>query len=181
MPDPADADLVRRARNGEKVAFEEIVRRHGPAMYRFGLRMLRDEHAVRDCVQEAFASAWEALDQFRGDAAVKTWLFSILANKVRRYLRSQGRTVPAEIDETAIRSPAQHEPERRAIAGTMMAALEEALDELPLAQRACWILYEVEGLSYRRIAQIQGMSVDAVRGAIYRARQGLERRLEAWR
>ncbi|UFU04715.1 sigma-70 family RNA polymerase sigma factor [Ruania suaedae] len=179
--DPSDAELVRRARNGEKEAFEGIVRRHGPAMYRFGLRMLRDEHAVRDCVQDAFVSAWQAIEGFRGESAVKTWLFSILANKIRRHLRTQGRTVATELEESELRSPAQHEPERRALAGTMMAELEQALAELPLAQRACWILYEVEGLSYRRIADIEGMTVDAVRGAIYRARQGLERRLDAWR
>ncbi|SEE80633.1 RNA polymerase sigma factor [Ruania alba] len=179
--DSPDAELMRRTRNGDKQAFEEIVRRHGPAMYRFGLRMLRDEDVVRDCVQDAFVAAWEGAERFRGEAAVKTWLFSIMANKVRRQLRVRGRELTMEFDEAALREPPQHGPERRAIAGTMMGELEQALDELPLAQRACWILYEVEGLSYDRIAQIQGMTVDAVRGSIYRGRQALERRLEAWR
>ncbi|UFU06677.1 RNA polymerase sigma factor [Ruania halotolerans] len=179
--DTSDTGLMRRTRNGDKAAFEEIVRRHGPAMYRFGLRMLRDEDAVRDCVQEAFVSAWEGAGRFRGEAAVKTWLFAILANKIRRHLRVRGREMATDLDEVDICAPPQYGPERRALAGSMMAELEQALDDLPLAQRACWILYEVEGLSYERIAHIQGTTVGAVRGAIYRARQGLERRLEAWR
>ena len=77
-PGEDDAELVRRARLGDRDAFAALVERHGAAMYRYARRMLHDDGAAEDCVQEALVSAWLSADRFRGEAAVRTWLFGIL-------------------------------------------------------------------------------------------------------
>lgn len=178
--DQADGELVRRARLGDKRAFGALAERHGPAMYRFARRMLNDHEAVEDSVQDALVAAWTSIDRFRGDSAPRTWLFGILANMIRRRLRSAARYPTDELppELPAARST---DPVTAAQAADLLEALEVALADLPEAQRACWILAEVERMSYADIARVQATTVGSVRGAVHRARQNLERRLEPWR
>lgn len=178
--DVHDDELARRARLGDKDAFGTLVDRHGTAMYRFARRMLSDDSAVDDCVQDALVAAWTSLDRFRGDSAVRTWMFGILANTVRRRIRTESRhpTTELSVDLPDDRSG---DPVSTAQARDLLGALEIALAELPAMQRACWILAEVERMSYADIAHVQATTVGSVRGAVHRARQNLERRLEPWR
>jgi len=176
-----DDELTRRARLGDKAAFTELVERHGPAMYRFGLRLLRDEPATEDCVQDALLAAWQSIDRFRGESTVKTWLFGILAHTVRHHVRTHARR-PALVELAADPSgPVSERPHAQAEASELLRALEAALAELPPMQRACWMLREIEGMSYEQIAHVQATTVSTVRGALHRARRDLERRLEPWR
>jgi len=180
LSDALDDELVRRARLGDKDAFGALSRRHGAAMYRFARRMLHDDAASEDCVQDALVAAWTSVDRFRGDAAARTWLFGILANTVRRRLRTEGRH-PTSALPLQLSADVATEPDTTARAHGLREALEIALAGLPAMQRACWILVEVERMSYADAARVQATTVGTVRGAVHRARQNLERRLEAWR
>jgi len=80
--DDDDRALTAAARAGDIAAFEELVRLHGPALYRYARRMTRDADAVADIVQETFIAACRQIGNFRADSSVRTWLFGICARKV---------------------------------------------------------------------------------------------------
>ena len=177
-----DEVLARRAGLGDRQAFESIVDRHGPALYRYARRMLDDPRDTEDCVQEAFAAAWTSLPHFAGRSALRTWLFAIAAHKVRTSQRRRTRTalpLPFVIDEEV--DPRAVDPQRSAEGADLMEALHVALRELPPGPRSTWLLREVEGLSYDQIAEVSGTTTSTVRGQLHRARAHLIQRMEAWR
>ena len=178
----SDAVLARRSGLGDRVAFAELVDRHGPALYRYAVRMLDGEHhAAEDAVQEALTKAWVHLGAFRGESSVKTWLFRLVANEC---LSARRRRRPRPVDDavlTAIPDDARAAPETVTVATDLRAALDVALVELPWRQRASWILREVESLSYAEIAEVLGTSSTVVRGQLHRARANLAVTMEQWR
>lgn len=180
--EPDDRDLARWAALGDRAAFGTIVDRHGPAMFRYALRMADgDAAAAEDAVQEALAQAWFGLPRFRGDAALRTWLFTITGNAV---LRARRRRRPISVDDrllNTVPAPAQRDPYRQVEAQELHRALVVALAELPWRQRASWLLRESEGLSYEEIADVLGTTTTVVRGQLHRARATLAVRMASWR
>ncbi|WP_246182873.1 RNA polymerase sigma factor [Mycolicibacterium grossiae] len=180
--DPVDdRGLAAAARAGDVEAFEELVRRHGPSLYRFARRMMRDGDAVNDVVQETFVAAWRQIATFRGDSGVRTWLFTICSRKVVDSHRVK-RAVP--IDDRLIEPVSQDvdsNPFAVASNTAFLEAMEAALAELPPRQRAVWTLREVEQLTFPQIGTILEMSADGARGHHHRARATLQQRLRQWR
>lgn len=176
-----DRELAAAARAGSTEAFEELVRRHGPALYRYARRMTRDADAVNDIVQETFVAAWRQIGNFRGDSAILTWLFAICARKVTDSHRVK-RAVP--IDDRLIEPVSRDagtSPFTFASNSAFLAAMEDALAELPPRQRAVWMLREVEMLTFPEIGNILNLSADGARGHHHRARVTLQQRLQQWR
>ena len=93
---PTD-DVVRRARQGDVDAFGEIYRAHAPAVYALARRMLGDEEAAREMVQDIFVRAWERLASFRGESALSTWLHRLGVNLILERLRSTKRENPFDV------------------------------------------------------------------------------------
>ncbi len=177
----SDEVLVRLAALGDRVAFATIVRRHGPGMFRYAATMLDHHvHDAEDAVQNALAKVWRELPQFRGESALRTWLFRIVANEALA-LRRRRRPVPVD-DEllTPLVGRSADDPEAEATAEQLHQALVLALGELPWRQRACWVLAEQEGLSYSEIATALGTTVTVVRGQLARARRTLAVRMNQW-
>ncbi len=173
--------LARAAALGDRDAFEQIVRLHGPGMLRYARRVLSDPGDAEEAVQDAFVAAWRSLDRYRGDSALRTWLFGLTSHKAVDLSRRR-RAVPVD-DEVARQRPAGSgsDPWEQASATELARALDRALAELPYRQRACWLLAELEGLSQAEIAQVLGIGPDAVRGQLFRARRALEERMARWR
>src|SRR5262245_1483632 len=94
-----DAPLVARLRAGDELAFETLVRRHGGRMLATARRLLRDDEAARDALQEAFLSACAAMDRFDGRARLSTWLHRIVINCALMRLRRQRRRQEGSIEE----------------------------------------------------------------------------------
>lgn len=176
-----DAALARAAALGDREAFECIVRRYGPGMLRYARRVLPDPGDAEEAVQDAFVAAWRSLERYRGDAALRTWLFGLTSHKAVDLSRRR-RPQPVA-DELVTHRPAdsRSDPWEHATAGELARALDRALAELPYRQRACWLLAELEGLSHAEIAQVLRIGPDAVRGQLFRARRGLEERMARWR
>jgi RNA polymerase sigma-70 factor, ECF subfamily len=175
-----DADLARRAAMGDRDAFAVLVERHGPSLYRYAQRLLRDHGQTDDCVQETFLAAWRALPRFRGDASVRTWLFTICRHEVYARSRAGGA---AEVDLDTVRDRIQDlraDPARAGVEAALRDALDLALGVLPPRQRAAWLLREVEDLRYEEIAEVLGTTTTAVRGLLERARTALATALEGW-
>ncbi|MFC3689818.1 RNA polymerase sigma factor [Aquipuribacter hungaricus] len=180
-PREGDLALARAASLGDREAFEQIVLRHGPGMLRYARRVLSDPGDAEEAVQDAFVAAWRSLDRYRGDAALRTWLFGLTSHKALDIAR---RRRPLPVDDGAVASrPAddRSDPTLHAEGSDLARALDEALASLPYRQRACWLLAEIEGLPPREISEVLGMGPDVVRGQLARARRALEERMATWR
>ncbi|MFJ7269066.1 RNA polymerase sigma factor [Streptomyces sp. NPDC099050] len=176
-----DALLTVRAAEGDEEAFETLVRRYGPPMLRLAGQLLGSRAEAEDAVQEAFVSAWRKLPEFRGEAGFGTWLHRIVTNRCLNTLRAR-RTV-TDIDELPEQAAPEHQssPVRAAESQAAVHALGKAMAVLSPEQRACWVLREVEAVPYETIATMVGISQEAVRARVFRARRCLTEAMDAWR
>lgn len=181
LSEPSNETLVRAARLGDEAAFAAIVNRHGPPMRRYALFILGNDADASDATQEALVSAWTALQTFRGDSTLRTWLFTLVS---RRAADLQRKRRPTPIDDAGLEprlEPVADVAVAGALENELVTALRGALQELPLLQRSCWLLREVEGLSYDEIATALSTTPTSVRGCLSRARATLATKMEAWR
>jgi RNA polymerase sigma-70 factor (ECF subfamily) len=175
-----DQTLVVRAQEGDVRAFETLLRRYQRPMFSLAYRMLNDRGEAEDAVQEAFTAAWRRLAGFRGDAAFSSWLYRIVSNRCLNQARRR-RPTPTEADEWLADPGGAGSPERETEADAAVEALGRAVADLPAEQRVCWVLRSSEGLGYEEIAEIVGITPDAARGRIHRARQQLVKAMAPWR
>jgi RNA polymerase sigma-70 factor (ECF subfamily) len=181
-----DRQLVERARQGDKRAFELLVEKYQRRLLRLLSRMVRDPDEVEDIAQETFIKAYRALPNFRGDAAFYTWLYRIGVNTAKNYLSSRNKTMRTvsdqamdEDDEPDERLVAQdnNTPETELVSKQIVLAVNEAVDALPEELRSAISLREMEGLSYEEIAELMGCPIGTVRSRIFRAREAIAAKL----
>lgn len=176
-----EKELIARAQAGDRAAFGALVREHGNEVYTLARRLVGDPHLAADIAQETLIRAWKALPNFRGDAALSTWLHRITVNTAwtqrQRARRHRGPSLDEFVDVAAPMG-ADH-PE---VAGEMLelrGRLRQALDALPETQRQVVVLKDVYGWSHAEIAEAMGVSVSAAKVRLHRARARLARHLEA--
>lgn len=176
-----DGLLAVRAAEGDEDAFEALVRRHAPGLLRLAANMLGSTAEAEDAVQDAFVSAWRRLPEFRGQSAFATWMHRIVVNRCLNMLRS--RRPVADLDSVPEPAAPDHavSPARAAESHAAAVALGRSLSELSPEQRVCWVLRELEGQSYETIAETVGISLEAARGRVFRARRCLTEAMTAWR
>lgn len=175
-----DRTLAAAAALGERAAFETIVHRYGPMLYGYVRRMVADEAAVDDVVQETFVAAWRRIDRYRGEASLKTWLFRICDRKI---IDSHRVRYAEPIDDRLIDpiDPAVDSDPTVVLSNTeFLTALERALAELPVRQRAAWVLREIDGLTFPEIGITLKLSSGAARGHHHRAQATLRQRMRRW-
>ncbi|MGW5860772.1 RNA polymerase sigma factor [Streptomyces sp. NPDC055239] len=155
--------------------------RHAPIALRLATRLLGSRQEAEDAVQESFVSAWRKLPEFRGDAQFGTWVYRIVTNRCLNVLRSR-RPVVA-LDGLPEPPAPEHafSPARAAEAHAAVEDLARAMEGLSPEQRVCWVLRELDGASYESIAETVGISPEAVRGRVFRARRYLTEAMAAWR
>ncbi|WP_372351064.1 RNA polymerase sigma factor [Streptomyces sp. KL116D] len=176
-----DGLLAIRAAEGDEDAFAVLVQRHAPSLIRLATRLLGSRTEAEDAVQDAFISAWRRLPEFHGTASFGTWTYRIVTNRCLNVLRARKPVAPLE---TAGQVPAPEHavsPSRITEARDAVRELREALDLLSAEQRACWVLRELDGRPYDFIADAVGISQEAVRARVFRARRCLTQALGAWR
>ncbi|MDV6011390.1 sigma-70 family RNA polymerase sigma factor [Haloechinothrix sp. LS1_15] len=183
-----DGALVNRAVGGEATAFDALVRRHTPRMYRVALRVVGNAADAEDVVQEAWISAWRGLGSFRQDAAVSTWLYRVVSNTAIAHVRKRKPAVSLDADLAADGGgPAPGEslaadpdtyPEARAVQAAQIDAVLRAIGTLEPGQRVPLVLHELEGFSYAEVAEIMQVSATALRSRLHRARVALLERLK---
>jgi len=184
-----ESTLLERLRAGDARAFEMLVRRYGGRMIAAARRIVGTEDEARDVVQEAFLAAFRALDRFNGDAQVSTWLHRIVINAALMRLRSRRRRREEAIEDHLPRfdddghwvdspgswdTPADALLERRETRRLVRAAIER----LPAQYREVVVLRDIEELDTDEAASILGVTPNAVKTRLHRARQALRTLLE---
>ena len=173
------ADLVTAARDGDRAAFEELVRATSAETYTLAYRLLGNEEDARDVVQEAYLRAYKGIGQFRGDAQFSTWLYRITANCAATHLGRRARHRHDELTDDApiADSSPERDPQGQAMASSLRDRLTEALDELPPRLKAVVVLRDVYDLPHEAIAAELGISESAAKVRLHRARRRLRERL----
>lgn len=174
----SDAILAGRAADGDTAAFEVLVRRHGPFLRAFAIRLTGSAADADDAVQDALIAVWKQLGTLQDPSKVRSWMTSILSRKATDLLRR--RRLNEELDDDSP-SAASDIPDARAVASSRLEALSGVLAALPEGQRQCWVLKEMGGLSYDEIAQRLDLTVGIVRGKLARARATVVHHMEVWR
>src|SRR5688572_14019156 len=153
--------LVAAARDGDRQAFDELVRRTYVDTYTLAVRLTANEEDARDVVQEAYLRAWKGIKRFRGDAQFSTWLYRITANAAYTLVqkRRRRRTEPLETVDEPVEAAVGAQPEAAAESALLLEQLSAAVAELPPKLRAIVVLKDVYGLSHEDIAEELGISI----------------------
>lgn len=174
-----DQILAGRASDGDTMAFAVLVRRYTPMMRAYARRILPGTAEVDDVVQDAFVTAWGQFPNLEEPGRVRSWLMRITGRKAIDRIRAT-RT-HADISEVEVPAPDRASPPRQVEGRASVAALSEALQQLPAAQRECWVLREIGGHTYEEIAEELDMPLATMRGLLARARKDILVRMEQWR
>ncbi|GIW71210.1 MAG: RNA polymerase sigma factor [Planctomycetota bacterium] len=190
QPEPdADAEaLVEQARAGSTEAFEELFRRYRDKVFGVVFGYVRDREDALDITQDAFLKAYRHLDRFAGRSGFFTWVTQIAINRAIDVRRRRMRRKVIALPE---RAEPEHNPRlpRRGEAPPVGERLEEqelrerylrALDRLSEKHRTVFILHTVEGLAYKEIARVLGISIGTVMSRLHYARKNLQRELEGY-
>ncbi len=185
-----EAALIERCAAGEQAACAELVSGHERMVYQLALHLLGDRDEALDLSQEVFFSVFRTIGNFRGQSALKTWIYRIVINQARnrqRWWRRRHKADQVSLDQHVaahgdLRQPGEHTSPDRAYARKELAEkLWTALDRLPFDQRTVIVLREIDGLSYDDIAFSLGVAVGTVKSRLTRARQTLRQQLQGVR
>lgn len=164
---------------GEREAYHHLIRRHQDLLYRHALRMTRQPDVAADLVQHAFVKAYHSLDRCQNPERVGAWLYRILANATKDYLKSRRRRDVRLEDAPHRALPAdRRDPAQELERAELRQVLEDAVQQLPDALREAFLLKHVEGMAYEEMAERLDVSIPALKMRVHRARQTLQELLE---
>jgi RNA polymerase sigma-70 factor, ECF subfamily len=183
-PDPRDDQLLTAARAGDARALEQILERHQPQVYRFGMRMCRDPEDAKDVLQDTLLAAARSIRQFRGASSISTWLYTIARSfciKKRRRNEDGSENAPSVARGTTTEvnkliDPATL-PDEALATKQIDRALDRAISSLEPMYREVLLLRDVEGLTAPEVAEVLGVSASAVKSRLHRARLSLREAL----
>jgi RNA polymerase sigma-70 factor (ECF subfamily) len=192
MPEQSDPDaaLMLRVKRGDRAAFAELVEKYKQPLFNFICRHLRDEAESEDLAQNVFLQVYKSRQRYVQTAKFSTWLFTIARNlclnEIRRRSRHPAESLEENHNEHEDQPQRQYEdksaalPVENVLQGELAGKIEEALGELPEAQRTAILLCRQEELSYEEIAKILGCSLSATKSLIHRGRETLKERLKTY-
>jgi RNA polymerase sigma-70 factor (ECF subfamily) len=184
LRDPYDteANLLAGLRAGEEAAYSRLVEVHSADVYRVALKLLVDEQEAEDVLQETFLSAFQAIDGFEGRSKLSTWLFRIAYNASLMRLRKRKQMTAFSLDQPSPggsildpdRSPHLIDwsslPDDQLLTTEARRELDRAIAQLPETLRSAFVLRDIQGLSGAESAEVLGVTVQAVKNRLHRAR-----------
>jgi RNA polymerase sigma-70 factor (ECF subfamily) len=185
----SDEELVSESRNGRTTAFQELVEKYQRRMYAVAYGILGQREDSLDAVQEAFIKAYRSLNDFKGESSFYTWLYRITVNAAIDLARKAGRHEEIEfreeidVDEEKGDypvAPSSSNPAERLMRKELGELIEKAIRSLPVEQRASIVLREIEGLSYKEIADIMKCSEGTVMSRLHYGRKKMQELLEPY-
>lgn len=181
-----EAALIQRCAVGDEDACGELVAEHQRMVYQLGIHLLGDHDEALDLSQEVFLRVFRTIHRFRGQSALRTWIYRIVVNQARnrlRWWRRRNRAQQVSLEEHVrahgdLPAPGNPASPDRAFGQKQLAArIWNALDDLPFEQKTAIVLREIDGLSYDEIAFSLGVAVGTVKSRLARARESLRVRL----
>jgi RNA polymerase sigma-70 factor (ECF subfamily) len=180
--------LIKAAQRGDLEAFNLLILRYQNLLFGIALRLLNDEDAAADAVQEALISAFRRFHTFRGDS-LKSWLARVVVNACYDELRRKRRqhSVPLdqfnadgdEIETSYWLVDHQADPEVQFEWSELESAIQKSLDKLPSVYRLMLVLVDIEGMSYEEAAMAAGVPVGTVKSRLARARVQVQKSLQS--
>jgi RNA polymerase sigma-70 factor, ECF subfamily len=179
--------LIKAAKKGDVNAYNRLVLHYQGPVYNVAYRIMGEPQSAEDATQEAFISAYKALNRFRG-GSFKSWLMRIATNACYDELRHRKRRPQSSFDEltednesAAFLQSSGIGPEGQQQQMELMQAIEECLQTLPDEQRVTAVLGDVEGYDYQEIAEITQVSLGTVKSRMSRARSKLRDCLQGFK
>ena len=190
-PDPDESRFLARLAARDPRAFNELVELYGDRVYRLLFRMLGRREEAEDMAQEVFVQVFKAMDQFRGDAKLGTWIYRIAVNlskKRVKYLSRRRSGAEDELEPIAERRALGEaggvtagelsRPDHLVEGYQMETLVKRCIAELPEDFREILVLGDVEDLAYEEIVEITGLPVGTVKSRLHRARALLREQVE---
>jgi RNA polymerase sigma-70 factor (ECF subfamily) len=182
----SDEALLKKAVAGDRESLDELFKRYRLLAYRVAHRLLGNEADALDAVQEAFVKALLHLPSFQGRSSFKTWMLRVVSNAALDFGRQRGRREAISMDSLPPKYREECEPllepnpSRELERFELRRTLQEALAQLPVAQRQTFVLHAEAELSYREVAETLGISIGTVMSRLFYARQRLRVLLDPW-
>ncbi|HWW00035.1 MAG TPA: sigma-70 family RNA polymerase sigma factor [Candidatus Acidoferrum sp.] len=183
-PEPPDEMvLVKRAKQGDLSAYDDLVRRYQERIYATVYHMTANHEDANDLAQDAFIKAFQALKSFKGGSSFYTWVYRIAVNKTINFLKQRKNKAQMSLDDLDFN--AEHDPDfialisdktpRREVSlAELQEKLNAALQKLSEPHRLVVTLHDVQGLSHEEIAEIMDCNIGTVRSRLFYARQQLQ-------
>lgn len=181
--DRQEKELISRAKQGDMLAFEELILQHEKIVYNVAFRMMNHSEDAKDLSQEVFLKAYKNLEKFDERSSFSTWLYRITTNtcidEMRRRKGKQSYSLDAELEneEGSIQQQMASEeetPEERLLREEGKSEILQALDTLSEEHKAAVILRDIRGMSYEEISEIIELPMGTVKSRISRARNQLK-------
>jgi len=183
-------EIIQAAKNADQAAFTELVRRYEETVYRFSYKICRDKTRAEETLQDTFINVFRKLRSFDGKSKFSTWLYTIVTNnclmKLRRRKMADLEVSLEEYDHPPLRHDGKPDgimakweetPADIVIAGELRELLERAITRLPEDYRAVFVMRDIEGRSTEETASILGLSIEAAKSRLRRARAFLREQL----
>ena len=166
----ADLDLAGRIKSGDGVAFEALYRQHATRLYNLASRMTGGSADAEDLLQDIFLLAYRKLGSFRGDSSLGTWLYRLAMNHCLDVLRNRQTRMGHMTDSMDEPDAAPVAAPGPALGSVSRIDLERAIEALPPACRAAFLLHDVEGFGHHEVADILGISEGTSKSQVHKAR-----------
>jgi RNA polymerase sigma-70 factor, ECF subfamily len=173
-----EAELVRRAQAGDRVAFEQLYRDNIGRVYALCFRMAGTADLAEELAQDVFVRAWQKLGSFRGESAFSSWLHPLTVNVALSERRSRRRRVARVTTTDDLTEFERPGPPTRSDGPEAGFDLERALATLPPGARAVFVLHDVEGYKHGEIAERTGVATGTSKAQLHRARKLLREALK---
>jgi RNA polymerase sigma-70 factor (ECF subfamily) len=173
-----ESAIATRVANGDREAFEFLMRRYNRRLYRLARAVLRDDSEAMDALQDVYLRAYRSMSQFRGDATLSTWLSRMVLNECNGRRRRSSRRenivsiVSSNVNMAAcsrVPEPGQS-PDDLAARAQLRVLLEQKVGELPDIFRIVFVLRSIEELGVEEVAETLGLTVETVRSRHFRAK-----------
>lgn len=185
-----DAAIIERSKNGDRVAFNELVRRHQRRVFNLCYRIIGNRDEAEDVAQEVFITVFKAIKNFRGDSTFSTWVHRVTTNHCKnrlKYLKRRRYFQTTSIDETQDTGEGEQKreyasdefytPEEDLERSEVGAEIEGAIAQLDEDYRIVIVMRDVQGMSYQEIADVLELKEGTVKSRIHRARLELQGKL----